>query len=61
MNNTESEIANVVLSCLAVFALLLFWTVGSCIEANSYKRVTGKDVSTWDAMWLSLRIQDEAQ
>jgi hypothetical protein len=34
------------------------WVVGSSMEAAAFNRVTGKSVTTWDAMWIELRVQD---
>ena len=31
------------------------------VRAAAYERVTGKKVSTWDAMFLRLRVEDEAK
>jgi len=39
-----------------VFAIVLFWVIGSSIEASAYERVAGIEVSTWEAMWLELRV-----
>lgn len=34
--------------------------VGSAyFEASSYNRITGSNVSTWDALWLDLRVNGE--
>lgn len=38
-----------------------FWVVSSKFEADAYFRVTGKNVSTWDAMWIELRVQEGAK
>lgn len=27
-------------------------------EAATYRRLTGKNVSTWDALWVDLRVQE---
>lgn len=48
---------------LSIFgALIMFcfggWILESYMEAKSYNRVTGQNVSTWDAMWIELRVQD---
>ena len=37
------------------------WVVTSHYEAKTYSRLTGKEVTTWDAMWLELRVQEEVQ
>ena len=31
------------------------------MEAEAYRRLTGKQVSTWDAIWLDLRIQEQVR
>ena len=31
----------------------------SYMEAAAYNRVTGDNVSTWDAIWVELRVQAE--
>lgn len=38
-----------------------FWVLSSKFEADAYFRVTGKNVSTWDAMWIELRVQEPAK
>ena len=50
--------------CLTIVALLLIavmsiviWTFQSKMEANAYNRITGSDVTTWEAMWVQLRIE----
>jgi len=35
------------------------WILYSHFEARAYERVTGKRISTWDAMWLDLRVQEQ--
>lgn len=32
------------------------WFIQAHFESAAYERVTGKKVSTWDAMWLELRV-----
>lgn len=44
-----------------VLVLLAGWVLASCIEARSFESVTGKHVSTWDAMFLDLRVQEAAR
>lgn len=34
----------------------LFWVLPASIEARAYNRVTGSDVTTWEAMFLRLRV-----
>lgn len=33
------------------------WIFKSHMEAKAYQNVTGVKVSTWDAMWIELRVQ----
>lgn len=33
------------------------WLIRSHMEAKAYNRVTGSNVTTWDAMWIELRVQ----
>jgi hypothetical protein len=33
------------------------WVFRSRMEANAYNRVTGSNVTTWEAMWIELRVQ----
>lgn len=35
-----------------------FWVFVSAMEARAFNRATGSNVSTWDAMWIELRVQD---
>jgi hypothetical protein len=44
--------------CAVAMAVL---AVASYFEAQSYNRVTGANVSTWDAMWLDLRVQEQTK
>lgn len=39
----------------------LFWVLPSYFEARAYRNVTGRDVSTWDALWLDLRVQEQVK
>jgi ABC-type methionine transport system permease subunit len=57
------------MTCL-LFALLLAFAIGipagvwifkSSMEARAFNNVTGKNVSTWDAMWIELRVQEQSQ
>jgi hypothetical protein len=47
---------------IVIVILAVAVTVGVVLpayfEAQAYERVTGKRVSTWDAIWLDLRVQE---
>ena len=51
----RKEIAVYVVIVLAL--VILLWVVPAYFEAKAYNRVTGENVSTWDAMWIELRVQ----
>jgi hypothetical protein len=39
---------------------LLIYFAAAHFEASSYRRITGRtDVTTWDALWLNLRVCDQ--
>lgn len=48
-----------------VCAVLLFaiipWVLSSYFESTSYNRLTGATTTTWDAMWIELRVQNEGK
>lgn len=44
-----------------VVAAAVAWVFFSVMEAAAYNRVTGKNVSAWDAMWIDLRVQEGAK
>ena len=46
-------------ACLSgiVVILLVCWIAYSHFEAASYNKITGANVSTWDAMFLTLTVQ----
>jgi hypothetical protein len=45
--------------CAGIVVLLLAgWIISSSCEASAYRRLTGKQVTTYDAMFLDLRVQE---
>lgn len=56
------EIGEIFLPIIILSVIALIFTFGgtyvsSYFEARAYERVTGKQVSTWDAMFLKLRVE----
>ena len=49
-----------VVAAIMLLAWLVGWVAVSHQEARAFERVTGKQVSTWDAMFINLRIQEGA-
>lgn len=51
----------VIMLVMAVVLILIgaIW-FQAWMEAKAFNRVTGKNVSTWDAVWIELRVQERA-
>jgi flagellar basal body-associated protein FliL len=37
------------------------WVFRSHMEASAFNAVTGKNVTTWQAMWIELRVQENGK
>lgn len=58
-SDDKIELAIKGLGALALIALLIgVWVFTSWCEAAAFNRITGKNVSTWDAMFVTLRVQE---
>ena len=49
----------------AIFTFILFaaigigaWVFSSAQESRAFNRITGASTTTWDAMWVELRVQE---
>jgi hypothetical protein len=38
-------------------SVLAVWTLFSALEARAFQGATGREVSTWQAMFLDLRVE----
>jgi hypothetical protein len=52
MTTTIVLYISVIILCIAA------WVGGSAIEASTYSRLTGKEVTVFDAMFIDLRVVD---
>ena len=45
-------------ACLFVLFIgsMAVWSFQAKMEASAFNRLTGANVSTWDAMWVELRV-----
>ena len=54
----------VILTALILFVIILAtiscWVFKSSMEANVYTELTGKPVTTYQAMWVDLRVVEPA-
>lgn len=55
LRNSE---ANTLLVVLALQLAVLVWMLISFFEARAFNAATGSDISTWQAMFMSLRVQE---
>ncbi len=51
------DLIGVAFAIIAILLASAAWVVHSHFEARAYNRQTGAAVSTWDAMFLDLRVQ----
>jgi hypothetical protein len=51
----------VIFFAVILLLILAFYLIKCHMEARTYSRLTGNSVSTWDAIWVDLRVQDEPQ
>ena len=60
MRDKKNETYLTVLAFVLVISIVLGCIFGHAyFEAKAYERVTGKKVSTWDAIFLELRVQGD--
>lgn len=52
---------SIVAFILLILSLPLTWIFQSYFEAKAFNEVTGKNVTTWQAMWIELRVQEGAE
>ncbi len=50
--------ACLILIFITVVLGIPYWIWQSSMEAAAFNNATGNHVSTWDAMWIELRVQD---
>lgn len=62
--STNEEIRTIKVTAFflsAIIAVACFcWVVKSHFEARTYTELTGRTVTTWQAMWVQLRVIEPA-
>lgn len=62
MKKHEPEvIICIVMSLIFIIGVPAFILFSSYMEASTYRRLTGKQVTTWDAIWVDLRVQEQVK
>lgn len=58
--NEEKAVIIVAGALLAIIGICAigWWVFSSSMEAKAYNRLTGAHATTWDAMWVELRVQE---
>ena len=59
MLDTDNPKVMTVIVAGFLFILISIWLISSYFEASTFNALTGRNVSTWQAMWVRLRVQDE--
>ena len=63
MDKETKDITCIMIGMILAMILLIgsMHLVRSYWEAETYTRLTGKKVTTWDALWIEFRIQEQAK
>lgn len=48
--------ATIVIFLFGLIISIVSWLVKSKMEAEAFSRITGEQITTWDAMWVELRV-----
>ena len=59
--NIKGVIQVALIALVVLGGVFGIWYGASALEARSYNRITGKNVSAWDAMFVELRVQEGAK
>lgn len=57
MKNRRDELIVVAMIILSFVVLIGWKVVSSYNESRVYNRLTGAQTTTWDALWVQLRVQ----
>lgn len=54
---SENKKVAILFGFVAVIILLVY-AIGVEMEARTFRKLTGKDVTFWDALWVDLKVID---
>ena len=63
MNKKGFSLTELMMTITVILILLiapLTWIFKSHMEAKAYNRLTGSNATTWEAMWVQLRVQGDS-
>lgn len=58
-SDTKATLHYIAMLTAAFLVMAAFAIVYAHMEAKTYTKLTGKEVTTWDALWVDLRVQEE--
>ena len=60
MKIDKDVVGIIVATVVCIVVMISLWVGWSYFEAHAYNNITGKQVSTFDAMFVQLRVQESA-
>lgn len=55
----SEKLVNILMLLGGLCFVLGIWVMASYQEAIVFTKLTGKEVTTWEAMWADLRVQEQ--
>ena len=59
--DTKDMLIYGLVALIAITLMFSPWVTRSYFEAAAFNRATGSNVSTWDAMWIELRVEGKGK
>lgn len=59
--NEYDKIIVIIITIIITLVLIIMpgsWIAKSYFEAKTFNKITHSNVTTWDAMWVELRVQE---
>ena len=57
-SNFQRRLPTILMFILMAAAAISGWVFFSAQESAAFNRITGASTTTWDAMWVELRVQE---
>lgn len=59
--SSRESLAGILCTVALIIGMLGYWFISSYFEARAFNRITGSGVSTWEAMFVELRVQESSK